>query len=519
MTALKMAALKGTPRTTSAAISMMQHTHLRVFLMHVLSMLVTCAVLTLNTGCSVPAKLAAADKQPAVYQPRIPADWNRAQHPQHTSYHAHAAVQEWPDDWWLVFNDPQLTRLIHTAQTNNADLLQAALKIQEAQLQINRAQRARKPTYSGSLSASASKSLARSDSPVHRSFSSSFGVSYQLDLWGKLRDNADMAQWQKTATVEDLRGVQLTQTTHIAQAYWQLQRLHAQTQALLHTINQSKETLRLATVRHTAGAAARMDVVASEQALLATQQQTIDLREQIQQNERTLAILTGQPPHTPLQLTPSAQLHNATLPPLPALPLHLPASLLQRRPDLAAAQQRLRITLAGIQVARNAFYPDINLNGGISAGGNTLLKILSNPSASLSAALNLPVFKQAENQLQHKQAKLQYQNALLQFKTSLYNALKEVENARTTRTSLQAKQRSLEEQLAHTRTLERMHKVRYLAGETTIEPWLNAQQNTRNAKHNLLENRFAQYQNAITLYAALGGSTSIPDVLVPALEE
>lgn len=518
-----MTELKGTPRTTSTPIStqtsMMQHTHLRVFLTHVLSMLLICAALTLNTGCSVPAKIAAADKQPAVYQAIIPADWNRAQHPQHTSYHAQSATQEWPDDWWLVFNDSQLTRLIQIAQTNNADLLQAALKIQEAQLQIDRAQRARKPTYSGSLSASASKSLARGNSPVNRSFGSSFGVSYQLDLWGKLRDNADIAQWQKTATVEDLRGVQLTQTTQIAQAYWQLQRTHAHIQAAQRAIAHAEETLRLATVRHTAGAAARMDVVASKNALLNTRQQLINLREQIQQNKRTLAILTGQPPHTPLQLTPSAHLHNATLPPLPALPLHLPASLLQRRPDLAAAQQRLRITLAGIQIARNAFYPDINLNGGISAGGNTLLKILSNPSASLSTALNLPIFNQAENQLQHKQAKLQYQNALLQFKTSLYNALKEVENARTTRTSLQAKQHSLEKQLAHTRTLERMHKVRYLAGETTIELWLNAQQNTRNAEQNLLENRFAQYQNAITLYAALGGSTGIPDVLVPRLAE
>ncbi len=199
---------------------------------------------------------------------------------------------------------------------------------------------------------------------------------------------------------------------------------------------------------------------------------------------------------------------------LPAVAAGVPAELLARRPDLRAAEARLRSVLASGDTTRASYYPSLTLTGQLGTSSTALLNLLSNPVAALGAGLNLPFLRQREMQLSGKLASAQYAEAVVNFRQTLYAALADVENALSARSQQAQQGEQLALQLAAAREAERLYEVRYRTGASALRLWLDAQERRRaGAAAKPLD----QLNALATLYRALGGGVPVvtPDSVLP----
>ncbi|RRD39089.1 TolC family protein, partial [Comamonadaceae bacterium OH3737_COT-264] len=232
-----------------------------------------------------------------------------------------------------------------------------------------------------------------------------------------------------------------------------------------------------------------------------------------------LALLLHEPPASapPAAAPPWLPQEPQTLPQhaLPDIPAGLPAQVLARRPDVQAAEQRLRATLADGDAARASYYPAISLTGSLNSASRSLGDVLANPIGALGASLALPFLRQQEMRLSNAAAHANYEAATLQWQKTLLTALQEVENALSRRTQLAEQRRWLEEQLDAARQAETLNETRYRVGATALKTWLDAQEARRSAELALAANQLSQLENQLTLYKALGGDALLPAPQVP----
>ncbi len=427
----------------------------------------------------------------------LPHDWQQAPSAQPQQ---NAAL---PAQWWRAFNDPELSRLIDTALRQNNDLAVAAFNLQNALLQSDAATAELLPKLSASASGSSSKSLEGGASS--RKFGMSGGVSFQVDLFGRLLKARDARQWQARATAEDRHNVALTVATKTASLYWQLAALNRQITLSEQNLANARQLRDMVKVKYEAGAVAQMEVLSTEQSVRNQEDAAAILVHQRTQARNALAVLLGEIPGT----------HFGELPDVPAaappgLPATLPAEVLDHRPDVRAARMRLMADMANVSIAVRDFFPVLNLSANAAGGGTHLSDIVANPTGSLALGVLLPFLNMPQNAINLKTSQNQYQANLAQYKKTLYTALSEVEDAFSQQTQLEQQAALLTQNLTAARQLETMRKVRYEVGADALQELLNAQDNTRAAELALLQNRLARYQNFLTRYVALGGGAEIP---------
>ncbi|MCA8425271.1 efflux transporter outer membrane subunit [Burkholderia seminalis] len=404
-------------------------------------------------------------------------------------------------DWWRSFNDPQLDALIDDALRANNDLAIAAIRVYRAQLQAGLADTNLTPNVTAGANGTVSRTL-----DTHRTSRSSGingSLSYEIDLWGRLAALRDSARWEADATAADLEAARLSLIGTTASLYWQLGYLNRQIALGDANIAYAVRTLALVRSRHAAGAVSGLDLAQAEQSLAAQRAAQTQLIQQRTENRHALAILFDRPPQQ-LAAEPSA-LPDAAPPEVAA---GLPASLLGRRPDLRAAEFRLRESLAQVDATRTSFYPTFTLTGSAGTTSTSLERVLTNPVGTLGLGLALPFIQWNTMQLQIKVSKSQYQEAVVGFRQRLYTALAEVENALSARVQLEreAGQRALS--LEQAQRAERLAAARFAAGATAVQPWLDQQQVLRNAQGADELTRLNRLNNQMTLYRALGGGTS-----------
>jgi outer membrane protein TolC len=191
--------------------------------------------------------------------------------------------------------------------------------------------------------------------------------------------------------------------------------------------------------------------------------------------------------------------------PLPDARAGVPAELLGRRPDLRAAELRLREALATVDATRASFYPPLTLTGALGSASPTLSDILRNPIGSLGAGLTLPFLQWNQMQLNIKISKADYEERVVNFRQSLYQAMADVENALSNRAQLALQAAQLDASLSAARQAERLYEVRYRAGAVPLKDWLDAQEKRRTAEIARDENMLNRLVNQVTVYQALGG--------------
>lgn len=417
----------------------------------------------------------------------MPEKWEMANH----------ALRESPESWWKTFNDPQLDALVDQALRRNNDLTAAALRSRRAQLQAGLIATNLTPY----VSVGANSGATRYFDPTTTLHSSGMNasVSYEADLWGKLASQRDSAVWAAQASRSDCLSVATNLTVTTARLYWQLAYLNQLLTISDADIDYAERTLNVVRAKHEAGAVSALNVSQAELNLSTQQAMRTQLAQQRVEVRHALAILFDQPPQTPIA-------ERSTLPEtaLPAIAPGLPAEILANRPDLQAAEMRLRESLANVDATRSSFYPTLTLTSSLSTASSTLLDFVRNPVATLGTGLILPFVQWNTRQLSVRTSENQYEEAVVNFRQTLYSALAEVEDRLSARTQYLAEAEKLELALNQARRAESISQTRYLAGATEVQLWLDAQQRLRSAERSVVSNRFNQLNNQANLYRALG---------------
>ncbi|WNH49967.1 TolC family protein [Stenotrophomonas aracearum] len=404
------------------------------------------------------------------------------------------------DAWWTGFGDPRLDRVIDRALQANTDLASAGLAVQRARLQAGLSENALWPQPSGSVSSNGNRAIDQ-NADWNRSSSAGVSLQWEIDLWGRLRAQRDIAQWEAQASEEDLQNTALLVISDVATQYWTLAYLNQSISAGQANLDRLQRTQELVQARFDAGAVSRLEVRQATQQLEAQRAAQSALEQQRVASRNALTVLLdGQP--WPQADEPQVLDIAAT----PVIAEGLPADLLGRRPDLRAAELRLRNSLKNIKVTATSYYPALSLTGGVGTGGTTLSDVLKNPVASLGAGLSLPFLNIRQAQLDTKIAGTDYQIAANTFRRTLYTALSEVDNALSARTQFATQVAASQASYDEAVEIERMYEVRYRVGATDLRTWLEAQQTRRDAELSLAAVKQKLLVNDVTLFKALGGS-------------
>ncbi len=405
--------------------------------------------------------------------------------------------------WWTRFNDPELDRLVAEVLQRNNNLAAAAIRVRRAQLLAGLADNNLQPSFSGSVVTGTTLPLQAGavSTPISRA---SIGAAYEIDLWNRLGSLRDVAGWEALATEQDRQSTALALVGTTASLYWQLGFLNQRLAANAQSIAYAQTTFNLVQAQYRAGAVSGLEVAQAQQTL-ASQQASQSVFLQLTFEARTaLALLFDGPPGSSLA-------NPASLPDLalPLLDAGVPAALLGRRPDLRAAELRLRATFTGIDATRASYYPAFSLTGSLGSTSAQLSSVLQNPAAALGLSVSLPFLQRTAMQLNIRVSETLYEEAVVNFRQTLYTALGDVDNALSSRQQLAQQGLRLDETLQAARTAERLYEIRYRAGAATLSLWLDAQERRRTADIALATNQLARLNNQVTVYKALGGDAAV----------
>lgn len=404
--------------------------------------------------------------------------------------------------WWQGFHDPELDRLIEAVLAANPDMQVAGLRLRSALLSADLADTNLTPSVDASLGGNGTKNLKSGKSEGSKgSMGPSLTLGYEVDLWGRLASVRDQASWEAEASAQDLAATRLMLIGKALEQYWQLAYLGSAITLGQQQLANYERAEQLTQTKYRAGAVTRLDLVQASQQKAGKQAELSSLLMQQEQARNALRLLLGRS-SGPLAFEPQALPTTA----IPTLSVGIPADVLARRPDVRAAELRLRKTLANGDEIRTGLYPTLKLTGGASSSSDTLTQVLQNPVGTLGASLALPFLEYNKTRLAIAGSKLDYQIAEAEFRKQLYGALVEVEDGLAARHHGELRLNYLAEQLDFAKEAERLARARYQAGATGVQPWLDEQNRLWDAELALLGQQKEQLNTMAKIYKALGGS-------------
>jgi len=331
--------------------------------------------------------------------------------------------------WWELFNDSQLNALELRMNISNQNVAVAEAQFREARALVQAAKAGYFPTLTAGASATRSMTSGTLGSTTRsggtfNDFRLSADLSWELDIWGKVRRQVEAGRASAQASAADLQGVRLSMQAELAQNYFQLRTLDAQIHLLDSTVEAYSKFLKLTQNRYKSGVASRADVLQAETQLKTTQAQAIDVGVQRSQLEHAIAVLIGRPPA--LFSIPSMPLDASP----PLIPVAVPSKLLERRPDIAAAERRVAAANAQIGVAKAAYFPTVTLSGDAGFESSKFSKWLTWPSRlwSLGPAVSETLFDGGLRGAQMDQARATWEASVATYRQTVLTGFQEVED-------------------------------------------------------------------------------------------
>ena len=414
-------------------------------------------------------------------------------------------------NWWELFDDPQLNSLEAQVNVSNQSLKAAQQQFLQARslIKFNRADYF--PTVSVNPSATRTRESAHrpllitTDGQTFNDFILPVDVSYEPDLWGRVRRTVEESRENAQASFGDVENVSLSLHAELAMDYLQLRGLDAEEQLLTSTVDAFKEALQLTLNRFHGGVASEVDVAQAETQLKTTQAQAIDVAVARAQFEHAIAVLIGKPPAT-FALAP-----NPLTTPPPTIPPGLPSQLLERRPDIAASERRMAAANAQIGVAKTAYYPLVSLaaSGGFETAA--LGTLLNGPSGlwSIGGAAAQTIFEGGRRRAVSDQAREAYDQNVANYRQTVLTAFQEVEDNLAAQRILSDESRTQDEAVAAAQHSLDLSTTRYKGGVTTYLEVLTAQSvalSDERTDVQILERRMAA---SVLLIKALGGGWNV----------
>ena len=397
-------------------------------------------------------------------------------------------------DWHELFTDPHLQALIGQGLQNNTDYQSAQLRVEEAEATLLSAKLAFLPSFALAPQGTVSSFDSRK---ATQTYSLPVTASWELDIFGRMR-NAKKQSKALYAQSQDYRQAVRTQLiAGIANTYYTLLMLDQQ----LAISRQTEETWRETRALMNAGMANESAVSQMEATYYQVQTSVLDLEEQINQVENSLALLLAETPRHYERGVLAEQQFSV------GFSIGIPVQMLSCRPDVRSAERTLEAAFYGTNAARSAFYPSITL-GGSAGWTNSAGSMIVNPGKFLASAvgsLTQPLFARGQIIAQYRIARAQQEEASLAFQQTLLNAGSEVNDALTAWQTSLSKSELLDKQVASLQTAARSTSLLMEHGNTTYLEVLTARQTLLNAQLAQTANRFSEIQSLINLYKALGG--------------
>jgi multidrug efflux system outer membrane protein len=420
--------------------------------------------------------------------------------------------------WWEVFRDPQLQRLIQTALAQNQDLLIATARVEEARAMLGIASADAYPQ----IGANGSATRTRTPDPLRsmvvppsaanpegvyaparsNSYAAMLDLSYEVDLWGRVRRTKQAARAELLASAENRQLVISTLVTDVARAYFTLLELDRELVITSETLRSRQQTLALMELRREHGTASGLEVSRFRAEVSASRAALATLTKLVFQAENALSILLGQ---TPREVRRGLEMSSQ--PALPLVPIGLTADLLERRPDVKASEAELMAATARIGAAKAAFFPAIALTGQAGYQSLELNKLIEANSQGWMIAGNLtqPIFEGGRNWFNYRATKARREQALQNYRKVVLQALREVSDA------LNERQQSTEERSHRTGQVQalqdsvRLSNLSYRAGQSSYLELLDAERQLFATQIQLEQARLEETLAAVKLYKALGG--------------
>jgi NodT family efflux transporter outer membrane factor (OMF) lipoprotein len=419
-------------------------------------------------------------------------------------------------DWWVVFADPELDTLVNQALAGNQNLRVAAARLEQARAEVTVAEADLYPTLGLTASAARAKTSANRPlavysqpnvSTVQNDFTLGPTINYELDLFGRVRREVEGARASAEQARADFENTRLLLIAQLAGDYFTLRELDAEIDVLRRSLELQRSALGFIESRHDLGLATGLDL-AQQQALLQSSGAQLELlRVERAQNEHAIATLTGAP-------APGFELPFAVLAPaIPFPPLGVPADLLQRRPDVAAAERAMAAANARIGVARAAYFPAVALTPFVPGAGwqsNALSTLFDAPSRLWAVGLSASetLFDAGRIRANVRIAGADYTAAVATYRQTVLTAMEEVENGITGLASLDAAGKLADASVQSAQAAFDIASERYKGGVDTYLDVITSEQTLLGNQRQAVQIHGQQFLTDVYLIKALGGGWS-----------
>jgi NodT family efflux transporter outer membrane factor (OMF) lipoprotein len=432
--------------------------------------------------------------------------------------------------WWEIFGDPQLNTLEAQVSLSNQNLAQAEATYRQARALVREARASYFPTLTlglgytryrdsatlgrssaGTSSAGASSagaSIGGGSSSPRSDFQLGLDFSWELDLWGRIRRTVESDQASAQASAGDLENARLSYQAELAQDYFLLRTLDAQKRLLDETVAAYEKSLEITKNQYASGVASRADVVQAETQLKTTQAQAIDVGVQRAQTEHAIALLIGQPastfslPAAPLTATP------------PPIPVGVPSELLERRPDIAAAERRVAAANAQIGVAEAAYFPTLTLSASSGFESSSLSQWLTAPSRfwSVGPGISETVFDGGLRRAQTDYARAGYDASVATYRQTVLAAFQAVEDNLAALRILEQEAQAQDEAVKKAQESVTLTMNQYKAGTVSYLNVITTQTTALTNETTAVQLRGRRMTAAVLLVQALGGGWHAADL-------
>ena len=430
--------------------------------------------------------------------------------PAHYQYTPSELIMPQPDDqWWRVFNDPELNELVDEVLKNNLDIKKATAAVLEvrAQLVATRADRFPQVDAEGRAQRQQQPKGTSSDRTI-TAYDLSLPASFEIDLWGRLARAEDAARANLLQAEADRRTVAQTVVAETVTLYLQMESLERAIDVDQKLIESFRRSLNLVENRYKRGLTSVLDVRQARRVLAGAEATLPSLRQDLGTTQQALAVLLGRYPETrPPRLQPEDYYKR-----LDPVPPGLPSELLLRRPDIKAAEDQLIALNALVGVAKASRFPRIVLTGSYGYTSEDLDRLLKPESElwNIAAGITQPLFDAGKLQAAQRAAEARYQQGVAEYAKTVLSAFAEVEGAFLTREEQLKRREYVVTFLLEAREAQRIAESRYEKGLVDFLTVLDTQRSRFEAERDLLEVDFTLMNNRVNLHRALGGGWGDP---------
>jgi len=405
-----------------------------------------------------------------------------------------------PTDWWKVYGDETLNELIVAAFANNADLQGATARVEEADAVLREAHSSLIPLVSGQAGAARGRVLGNTP-PVGSAFTVGISASYEIDVWGRLRRGERAARANLLASQYGRDTVQITLAATVARTYFGVRALDAQQRASQEIVDAATQSLDLATKRADAGLVSALDIYQAGSLRSTASAQLKEVARLRAALEHQLGVLTGR-----LDVkVATGRLVTLPIPPQP--PAGLPSQLLERRPDVRAAEQRLVSATELIGVARASQFPALDLTAALGVASPQISNLFTTGSQfwSVGAGLVGPIIDGGRYAARTDQAAAQARQAEALYRKSVQEAFRDVADALSNVQLAGETEAELQQLVEQAREALKLSQQRYESGYSAYLEVLDAQRTLNDSQIALIRNRQALLSFTVDLMVALGG--------------